>query len=109
MPRSRVKFFHEREKYEAGECIHADIIVMPPSRRGFKNVLLMTDDRSKYFFVQILKTRAVLHICIRRLINLIKTQHNTCIKTLRTDNEFITAAIEDLAGTRHCSLSVTPL
>jgi hypothetical protein len=98
MPRARVKFFHERKTYEAGECIHADIIVMPPSRRGYKNVLLMTDDRSNYFFVQILKTRAVLHTCIRRLINLIKTQHNTSIKTLRTDNEFITSAMEDLAG-----------
>jgi hypothetical protein len=98
MPRKRVKFFHEQEEYEVGECVHADIIIMPPSRQGYKNVLLMTDDRSKYFWVQILKTRAGLHTCIKRIINLIKTQHGTRVKRLRSDNEFITGAMSLLEG-----------
>jgi hypothetical protein len=97
MDRKKATFFEEKEEYKPGELLHGDIIVLPViGIRGDKYALLLTDDESRYRWIFTMKTRADLHILIRRIVNLVLTQYNTRVKRLRTDNEFVTNAMKEL-------------
>jgi hypothetical protein len=98
VPRQKATFFEEKEEYAPGECLHGDILLMPIAGiRGDKCALFLTDDSTKYVWLYATKTREQLRILIKRIVNLILTQHGTRVKRLRTDNEFITAGMKLLA------------
>jgi hypothetical protein len=57
--------------------------------------MIFTDDRSRYSWVFLLKTREGLHVYIKILAKLIFVQYKTAVQVGRADNEYISRAITE--------------
>jgi hypothetical protein len=104
----RAKFFEAKQDFDPGECLNIDINTIPTNSRGFRYVLLITDDESKYTWEKILKTRENLDIHIDHIVQKILTQHKVRVQRIRTDNEFVTKAITNICNSHGITLEPCP-
>lgn len=70
------------------DMIHVDIWgpLSKTSIHGFRYFLTILDYHSMYLYVILIKTKGEVHNCLKGLINMVKTQFEKNVKTIRSDN-----------------------
>jgi hypothetical protein len=96
LPRSPANFFKAKIVYAPGAKLHSDLNTFPVATPGgCRYAMIFTDDRSRYSWVFLLKTREDLHVYIRKLAKIIFVQFKTAVQVVRADNEYLSNAITE--------------
>lgn len=71
--------------------------------RGFSYFLTAVEDFSRYIWVTLMRSKAEVSQHVMNFVQLIETQHNTIVKTIRTDNdlEFLMPSFYSSKGSIH--------
>jgi hypothetical protein len=87
------------------DLVHMDIWgpLAITSMFGFKYFLTIVDDKSRFTWVYLMRLKSETATIIKSFVNLVQTQFNSKIKTIRTDNgqEFILKDFYNATGILH--------